>query len=89
LLSYDPFTAVTNTVATANPVTFVLTSADSGSVVTSYLIAGGREDIPGRQGAMCPHLIVSVNRKSLNPVSTDSKRSFGKLFCSSVANESQ
>lgn len=57
LLSYYPFTVVTSTVATANLITFVVTSADSGSLVTSYLIAGGRQDTPRRQRAVWPLLI--------------------------------
>ena len=57
LLSYYPLTAVTSTIATANLVTFVVTSADSGSLVTSYLVAGGRQDTPPRQRALWPLLI--------------------------------
>jgi choline/carnitine/betaine transport len=57
LLSHYPFTALTGTVATANLVTFVVTSADSGALVTSYLTAGGRQDTPRRQRAIWPLLI--------------------------------
>jgi choline/glycine/proline betaine transport protein len=57
MLSYYPLTVVTSLVATANLVTFFVTSADSGALVTSYLTAGGKRDTDMLQRTLWPVVI--------------------------------
>lgn len=57
MLSFYPFTFVTSLVATVNLVTFAVTSLDSGSLVTSYLTAGGKQEVASRQRVLWPILI--------------------------------
>jgi choline/glycine/proline betaine transport protein len=57
MLSFYPFTLATSLIATVNLVTFAVTSIDSGSLVTSYLTAGGKQEIPTRQRVVWPILI--------------------------------
>jgi choline-glycine betaine transporter len=57
MLSFYPFTLATSLIATVNLVTFAVTSIDSGSLVTSYLTAGGKQEIPTHQRVVWPILI--------------------------------
>ncbi|MFA9517363.1 BCCT family transporter [Halopenitus sp. H-Gu1] len=57
MLSFYPFTFATSLIATVNLVTFAVTSIDSGSLVTSYLTAGGKQETAARQRVMWPILI--------------------------------
>ena len=57
MLSFYPFTFVTSPIATVNLVTFTVTSLDSGSLVTSYLTAGGKQETARRQRLLWPILI--------------------------------
>ncbi|WP_248299448.1 BCCT family transporter [Halorhabdus amylolytica] len=57
LLSYYPLTFATSVIVTANLITFIVTSADSGALVTSYLAAGGKQDTVTRQRVLWPVLI--------------------------------
>lgn len=59
MLSFYPFTLLTALIATATLVTFFVTSADSGSLVVSYLTAGGtRDETPAtRQRVLWPIII--------------------------------
>lgn len=57
MLSFYPFTIATSVIATLNLVTFAVTSIDSGSLVTSYLTAGGKRETAKRQRALWPILI--------------------------------
>ena len=57
MLSYYPLTVVTSLVATVNLITFFVTSADSGALVTSYLTAGGKRDTDMLQRTLWPVVI--------------------------------
>ncbi|WP_309484939.1 BCCT family transporter [Halorhabdus salina] len=57
MLSFYPLTLATSVVVTANLLTFIVTSADSGALVTSYLAAGGKQETATRQRALWPLLI--------------------------------
>jgi choline-glycine betaine transporter len=57
MLSFYPLTLVTSLVATVNLVTFAVTSVDSGSLVTSYLTAGGKQETAVRQRVIWPVVI--------------------------------
>ncbi|WP_233263402.1 BCCT family transporter [Halorhabdus sp. CUG00001] len=57
LLSSYPLTFLTSVVVTANLLTFIVTSTDSGALVTSYLAAGGKQDTLARQRVLWPLLI--------------------------------
>ncbi|WP_135667700.1 BCCT family transporter [Halorhabdus rudnickae] len=57
LLSYYPLTLAASILVTANLITFIVTSADSGALVTSYLAAGGKQDTVTRQRVLWPVLI--------------------------------
>ena len=57
MLSYYPLTFATSVVVTANLLTFIVTSTDSGALVTSYLAAGGKQDTATRQRVLWPVLI--------------------------------
>jgi len=57
MLSYYPFTFATSVVVTVNLLTFIVTSADSGALVTSYLAAGGTQETETRQRVLWPVLI--------------------------------
>lgn len=57
MLSFYPLTLLTSLIATVNLVTFAVTSVDSGSLVTSYLTAGGKRETAMRQRVIWPVLI--------------------------------
>ncbi|ALG81920.1 BCCT family transporter [Halanaeroarchaeum sulfurireducens] len=57
MLSFYPFTVATSLIATVNLVTFAVTSIDSGSLVTSYLTAGGKQELRTRQRVLWPIFI--------------------------------
>lgn len=57
MLSFYPFTSVTSLIATVSLVTFAVTSIDSGSLVVSYLTAGGKREISTHQRIIWPILI--------------------------------
>lgn len=57
MLSYYPLTFATSVVVTVNLLTFIVTSADSGALVTSYLAAGGTQETEMRQRVLWPILI--------------------------------
>ena len=61
LLSYYPLTFVASVVVTANLLTFIVTSTDSGALVTSYLAAGGKQDTTTRQRVLWPILIGGIS----------------------------
>jgi choline/glycine/proline betaine transport protein len=61
MLSFYPFTFVTSLVATLSLVTFAVTSLDSGSLVTSYLTAGGKREIARHQRALWPLVIGGIS----------------------------
>lgn len=57
MLSFYPLTIVTAAIATFNLMTFFVTSADSGSLVTSYLTTGGTREPTTRQRVLWPLVI--------------------------------
>lgn len=64
LLSFYPLTVLVSLVVSANLVTFFVTSADSGSLVVSYLMSGGERETSPIQRVLWP-LVIGVAATAL------------------------